>query len=215
MDCNIVAEKLKMRIQTTIKNAINEFSLIPEFRKKELKLLSKYIQEKKEITNLIFICTHNSRRSHLAQIWAQVAAYYYGFFNVNCYSGGTETTFFHPSAIEAIKQQGLLINKISEKTNPIYTVKYNNHTRPIICYSKKYNDFFNPQANFGAIMTCDNANQKCPFIPNSKIRIPIQYEDPKIYDGNPNELEKYLERSNQICREMFFAFSGFQMNTYK
>jgi len=196
-----------MYLQVIIEKAVNEFHLIPEFRKQELSLLSKYIQEKKEIANLVFICTHNSRRSILAQVWAQVAAHHYGFFNVSSYSGGTETTSFYSSAIEALKEQGLLINKISEKDNPIYTVKYSESVHPIICYSKKYNDFFNPKNNFAAIMTCDHADQNCPFLPNSDERIPIPYKDPKLTDGTPNEKEKYLERSAQICREMFYAFS--------
>ena len=89
----------------------------------------------------------------------------------------------------------------------IYTVKYSESVHPIICYSKKYNDFFNPKNNFAAIMTCNHADQNCPLIPNSDKRIPISYEDPKSADGSPNEQEKYLERSTQICREMFYVFS--------
>ena len=196
-----------MCLQVIIEKVVNEFNLIPQFRKQELNLLSNYIKEKKEIANLIFICTHNSRRSLLAQVWAQVAAHHYSFFNVTSYSGGTETTYFYSSAIEALKEQGLLINKISEKDNPIYTVKYSESVHPIICYSKKYNDFFNPKNNFAAIMTCNHADQNCPLIPNSDKRIRISYEDPKSADGNPNEQEKYLERSTQICREMFYVFS--------
>ena len=203
---NIVLKKI-MSLKIYIEKVVTEFNLIPEFRKKKLNLLRKYILEKKEETNLLFICTHNSRRSLLAQVWAQVAAHHYGFFNVTSYSGGTETTSFYPSAIKALEMQGLLINKISEKDNPIYTVKYSESVHPIICYSKKYNDFFNPKNNFAAIMTCNHADQNCPLIPNSDERIPISYKDPKSADGNQNEQEKYIERSIQICREMFYVFS--------
>ncbi len=196
-----------MVLQIYIEKIIAEFNVIPEYRKKKLKLLRKYILEKKGGTNLLFICTHNSRRSLLAQVWAQVAAHHYDFFDVTTYSGGTETTSFYPSAIRALQIQGLLVNKISKNENPIYTVKYSESVHPIICYSKKYNDFFNPKNNFAAIMTCNHADQNCPRIPNSDEIIPIYYKDPKLTDGSQNEQEKYLERSAQICREMFYIFS--------
>ena len=41
---------------------------------------------------LIFICTHNSRRSHMAQLWAQTAAAYHGVAAIETFSGGTEAT---------------------------------------------------------------------------------------------------------------------------
>ncbi len=66
-----------MSLDLTITNVLNEFHLIPASRKKELELLRDFILKKKGKTNLIFICTHNSRRSHLAQIWAQIASNYY------------------------------------------------------------------------------------------------------------------------------------------
>ena len=196
-----------MKIRNTIKNALNEFNQISEDRKKELELISVFVKEKNKIADLIFICTHNSRRSHLCQVWAQVAANYFGFYRITCYSGGTEKTAFFPSAIEALKQQGLDIKAISSEPNPIYSVKYDVDIHPILCFSKKYDDSFNPQNNFAAIMTCDHADKTCPIIPTSSKRIPIRYEDPKIADGTPKQQDEYNERSKQICREMLYAFS--------
>tara|TARA_Y100000766_G_scaffold285502_1_gene309546 strand:- start:5943 stop:6542 length:600 start_codon:yes stop_codon:yes gene_type:complete len=196
-----------MSLDYTIKKNLEDFHLISDDRRKELELLCNLILEKEGKTNLIFICTHNSRRSILTQIWAQIAADYYGLGNITCYSGGTESTAFYPSAIEALKQQGLLVQKISEGTNPIYGIKFSNSKSPILCFSKKHDNFFNPKTNFIAIMTCDQAEQNCPFIPNANHRISIKYEDPKIADGTWFEKEKYLQRSSQICREMFFVFS--------
>lgn len=199
-----------MSLDATIKNMIKEFHLISDSRKKELELLRECIIKNKENINLLFICTHNSRRSHLAQIWAQIASDYYNLTGITCYSGGTESTAFYPSAVDALKQQGLFAYKISEGTNPIYAIKFKDSKHPILCFSKKYDHSFNPKTNFIAIMTCNQADQNCPFIPNANHRISIKYEDPKIADGTSFEKEKYLQRSSQICREMFFIFSKIQ-----
>ena len=196
-----------MKIRNTIKTALNDFHQISDERKKELKKLSVFVKEKNKIADLIFICTHNSRRSHLCQVWAQVAANHFGFYRITCYSGGTEKTAFFPSAVEALKQQGLDIKALSSEPNPIYSVKYDVDIHPILCFSKKYDDSFNPQNDFAAIMTCDHADKTCPIIPTCSARIPIRYEDPKIADGTPQEQDKYNERSKQICREMLYAFS--------
>lgn len=196
-----------MQLQTTIEKGLSQFDLIPESRKKDLKVLSDFIKERNGIADLTFICTHNSRRSHLSQVWAQVAANHFGFFGVTCYSGGTEATAFFPSAIEALKHHGLDIKPLSEGKNPVYAVKYDADVHPIICFSKTFDDSFNAQNDFAAIMTCDHADQNCPFIPTAGARIPVRYEDPKVADGTPKQLSKYIERSEQICREMLYAFS--------
>jgi hypothetical protein len=81
----------------TLQQTINSlmFTSICEERKLILQTLINYVQaklEKNESVNLNFICTHNSRRSHLSQIWAQTAAAYYNIPKVFCFSGGTEET---------------------------------------------------------------------------------------------------------------------------
>lgn len=196
-----------MALQTTIEKALTEFDLIPTERKEDLQKLSDFVKDRNGMADLIFICTHNSRRSHLSQVWAQVAAHHYGLFGVTCYSGGTEATAFFPSAIEALKHHGLNIKALSAEPNPVYSVKYDEDVHPIICFSKTYDDSFNAQNDFAAVMTCDHADQNCPFIPTAGARIPVRYEDPKVADGTPEQLDKYIERSAQICREMLYAFS--------
>ena len=196
-----------MELDNTIKKALNEFHLISDERKKILHQLTDFVSGENALADLIFICTHNSRRSHLSQVWAQVAANYFGYFGVTCYSGGTEATAFFPSAIQALESAGLKVKKLSQNPNPVYAVKYNVDVHPIICFSKKFDDEFNVQNNFAAIMTCDHADQNCPFIPTAAARIPVRYEDPKVADGTPGQLAKYIERSEQICREMLYAFS--------
>lgn len=169
-----------------------------------------YIQEKvnrKEAINLNFICTHNSRRSHLAQIWAQFAAAYYNIPNINCYSGGTEETALFPIIAETLENQGFQILKIAESNNPIYAIKFDENSLPIIGFSKKFDNPFNPVSNFAAILTCSQADEGCPFISGAEKRIPITYEDPKISDGTAEQTEVYKQRSFQIATEMMYIFS--------
>ena len=156
---------------------------------------------------LNLICTHNSRRSHLAQVWAQTAAAYYGIKSVFCYSGGTEATALFAMAAKTLTQQGFQIKIIAEGNNPVYAIKYAENANPIIGFSKTFDDQFNPQSEFAAIMTCSSADQGCPFIAGAEIRISITFEDPKAFDNTPQQAEKYEERSLQIATELFYVFS--------
>ena len=187
-----------------------DFDSISEERKTVLQPLIDYIQKKtneQKIVRLNLICTHNSRRSHLSQVWAQTAAAYYGIKNVFCYSGGTEATAMFPMAAKTLVKQGFQIKTIAEGNNPVYAIKYSENADPIIGFSKTYDDDFNPQSEFAAIMTCSSADKGCPFIAGAEKRIPITFEDPKAYDNTPQQEEKYEERSLQIATEMFYVFS--------
>lgn len=168
--------------------------------------IQKRVEQQKEVT-INFICTHNSRRSHLSQVWAQVASVYYNLSNVICYSGGTEETAMFPKVVETLQEQGLFINKISDTENPVYTIKYDEDKHPIIGFSKRYDSSFNPTSGFVAIMTCSQADGGCPFIAGADKRIPITFEDPKISDNTPEQTAVYNERSLQIGAEMFYVFS--------
>ena len=179
-------------------------------RKLALQPFIEFIQSKvsnKKSINLNFICTHNSRRSHLSQIWAQTAAYYYGINNVFCYSGGTEATAMFPMVAKTLEKQGFQIAKLSNEKNPVYSIKYAENSHPIIAFSKKYDDDFNPKGEFAALMTCDHADENCPFILGCESRIPVRYNDPKEFDNTPQQAEKYLERSSEIASEMLYIFS--------
>lgn len=184
---------------------------ISEDRKLVLKPLIDYLQEKYKNNNAIrlnFICTHNSRRSHLSQIWAQTMAAYYNINNVSCYSGGTEATAMFPKVGETLKNQGFKIDKLSEENNPVYSIKFSKNEPSIIAFSKKFDNNFNPSSEFAAIMTCSSADEACPMVLGCDKRIAITYEDPKKSDGTPQQTETYLERSLQIATEMKFVFSG-------
>ncbi|MDW9381519.1 protein-tyrosine-phosphatase [Chryseobacterium sp. JV558] len=179
-------------------------------RRKVLQPLMDFIQKKvteDEEINLNFICTHNSRRSHLAQIWAQAAAAYFTIPRVHCYSGGTEITALFPKIAETLTEQGFAVFSLAETDNPVYAVKYDNNSMPVIGFSKKYDSHFNPISGFAAIMTCSQADGGCPFIPGAEKRIPITFEDPKLSDNTPEQTVIYAERSLQVATEMFYVFS--------
>lgn len=195
-----------------IENTIDSLKIdaISDERKQTLQPLIDYIQakvaENKNI-NLNFICTHNSRRSHLSQVWAQAAANFYSIKNVYCYSGGTEATALFPMAAKTLEQAGFEIVALSEGKNPVYAIKYAENEHPIIGFSKTFDHPFNPKSEFAAIMTCSQADANCPFIPGTEKRIPIKYDDPKEFDNTPQQAEKYQERSIQIAAEMLYVFS--------
>ena len=199
---------MNTKLQETIKS-IQEISISDE-RKEVLQSLIDYIQSKVDANDEIrlnLICTHNSRRSHLSQIWAQTMAFHFNIQNVFCYSGGTEATAMFPKVADTLTNQGFQIYKLSSESNPIYAVKYNVNSHPIICFSKTFDDAFNPESKFAAIMTCSSADENCPFIAGAEVRLPIRYEDPKAFDGTDLMNEKYTERSLEIASEMFYVFS--------
>ena len=187
-----------------------DFKTIPDARRAALQPLIDYLRSRlqaKAAIRLNFICTHNSRRSHLSQAWAQAAAAYYGIPGVACYSGGTEATALFPEAARALETAGFQVLQLSQGPNPVYAIKYGANEPPVIGFSKTYDAAFNPRSGFAAVMTCSEADAGCPFVAGAEKRFPITYEDPKAFDGTPLQREKYLERSLQIATEMAYIFS--------
>ena len=185
-------------------------STISKERKATLQPLIDFIQVKvthQEAISLNFICTHNSRRSHLSQVWAQTMAAFFGIENVFCYSGGTEATALFPMAAKTLQNSGFQIQTLSEGKNPVYAIKYAENAHPIMGFSKRLDDDFNPKTGFAAIMTCNSANEACPLVLGAEKRIPITFEDPKAFDNTPQQAQKYHERSVQIATELLYVFS--------
>lgn len=197
-------------IKTYVDGLTKEFKSIPENRKEILEKITQYIAKKRVMgspINLVYICTHNSRRSHFGQVWAHVAASYYGIKNVNTYSGGTEATAFNINAINSLKRVGFTIKPINIEKNTTYHVFHDDNETPSICFSKTYDDAKNPQTEFAAIMTCSDAEENCPFIPGVELRIGTTYDDPKAFDNTPQQDAKYDERCKQIALETLYVFS--------
>lgn len=186
---------------------------IPAERLPVIDSLAAYILEKikaGEEVRLNFICTHNSRRSQFSQIWAQTAANYFGI-EAFCYSGGVEVTAFNERAVSAIRRDGFKVVQKGEG-NPVYFVFPGDDFEPIITFSKTYDDPINAQSGFAAVMTCDHADENCPFIPGAEARIPLRFEDPKAFDETELEEKMYSERSHQIGAELFLVFKKVKKN---
>ena len=154
--------------------------------------------------NLTFICTHNSRRSHMSQIWAQTAAYHYGLDKVAAYSGGTQATACNCRTVTAMRKAGFDITDATTGDNPLYLVRYAEDRPPIRAYSKLYNADDNPKRDFIALMTCSVADKSCPVVDGAISRYAIHYADPRLCDDTPTETAAYNERCREIAREMFY-----------
>lgn len=156
---------------------------------------------------LTFICTHNSRRSHMSQIWAQTAAYYYGLKNVHAYSGGTQVTACNCRTVTAMRRVGFDIQDLTTGDNPVYSVRYAADRPAIRAYSKLYNADGNPKEEFFALMTCSVADKSCPQVKGAIGRYAIHYVDPRLCDDTPTESTAYNERCRQIAQEMFYIMA--------
>jgi hypothetical protein len=156
---------------------------------------------------LTFICTHNSRRSHMSQIWAQTAAYYYHLDGVQAFSGGTQATACNCRTVAAMRRVGFDIQDATTGDNPIYLVRYATDRPVIRAYSKLYNGDGNPKRDFIALMTCSVADKSCPVVEGAIGRYAIHYVDPRLCDDTPTETTAYNERCREIAREMFYIMS--------
>lgn len=205
-----VAADFFSEVDRYVEASLAEFDRIPEDRRKALRKVAAYVSKQVDSgqdVRLTFICTHNSRRSHMSQLWAQTAAEYFGIPGVSTFSGGTETTAFNPRAVAAMRRAGFRVEKSGEGDNPVYVVSNGRGRQPMTAFSKEYFHESNPQQDFCAVMTCSRADESCPVVRGAAYRVAIPYDDPKAFDGTALESAKYDERCRQISREMLYLFS--------
>ncbi len=189
-----------------------EAEAIPAARRQQLAELGTFIAEQTSggrPARLLFVCTHNSRRSQLAQVWAWVAAAHLGLDKVAAFSGGTEATAFAPSAVEALRRAGLLVEKVTREPNPVYRAVLENGGPAVAldCFSKRWDQPPNPGTGFCAVMVCSAADEACPVIAGADLRLALPFDDPKRADGTDNEDAAYDDACRRIAREMLFAMS--------
>jgi protein-tyrosine phosphatase/arsenate reductase len=201
---------LNALIQKRCDSLIKQFEIIPADRKSKLEQLAEAIQKKKDThqpIDLIFVCTHNSRRSVFGEIWGKVAAGYFGIQNVKTYSGGTVATQIHTNTLKCLVVDGFNIHSSEPLAeNPIYEIGYG-QSLANTTFSKTFDHASNPQTDFIAIMTCEDAAENCPVVPGADYRVSLTYDDPKIYDDTFEEWKGYLKQSEQIARELLYVFS--------
>jgi len=202
--------ELNPQLQQYIAARCNEFETISSDRRAILEQLSDFVSKELaagEEVRLVFICTHNSRRSHISQLWAHAAATHFKIPGVTTFSGGTEATAFNPRAVATLQRAGFGIEKTASQDNPVYLVRLHSGADALECFSKRYDTPPNPTKNFCAVMVCSQADTSCPIVAGEKKRIPIPYEDPKVSDGRDDEAKVYDERCAQIARELLYVFS--------
>jgi len=193
-----------------VNEVANELEMVAAERKVVLNEIVASIASRldaRKTAELTFICTHNSRRSHMSQIWAQTAAYYYGLDKVHAFSGGTEATACNCRTVTAMRRAGFAITDATKGDNPLYLVRYADDRPAIRAYSKLYNANANPRRDFIALMTCSVADKTCPVVKGAIARYAIHYADPRLCDDTPTETAAYNERCREIAREMFYIMS--------
>ena len=193
-----------------VKEVANELGKVSAERRVVLDEIANNIAAQLESgkeAQLTFICTHNSRRSHMSQVWAQTAAYYFGLEKVHAFSGGTEPTACNCRTVAAMRRVGFDIEDATTGENPLYLVRYATDRPPIRAYSKLYNADGNPKRDFIALMTCSVADKSCPVVQGAISRYAIHYADPRLCDDTPTETAAYNERCREIAREMFYIMS--------
>lgn len=200
---------LLKKLNQTIETYIQNFSSITEERKAKLESLSNYLHQKatqNQTAKLVVICTHNSRRSHIGQLWLAAGASYYKLPFIKTFSGGTEATAFNPNAVNALQSVGFKINTENpNKTNPLYTVQWQENQEPYKAFSKRFEDTPNPNNEFAAIMVCSEADEGCPFVPGCDFRLALPFNDPKVSDGTLQETTQYLASCKEIGTEMLYV----------
>lgn len=156
--------------------------------------------------NINFICTHNSRRSQLSQVWSHFATEHFSLRNIQSFSGGTAVTAFHRNTVKTLQEKGFIFEIANSSIeNPVYTINYTGCIKPINGFSKRYDSLHN-QYPFIAITTCSEADSNCPFIAEAIQRFHLPFKDPKSSDGTPIQAESYLAANRQISGEIHYLF---------
>ncbi len=109
-------------------------------------------------TRILFLCTHNSARSQMAEAFLRELGA--GRFEVA--SAGTEARGLNPLAVQAMAELGIDISLQESKTLDWYL-----------------NEPFDL-----VITVCDDANEACPYFPNAKERRHWSFPDPSAVRGD-------------------------------
>jgi len=115
--------------------------------------------EKKRV---LFVCTHNSARSQMAE--GLLRNFYGDYFEV--LSAGTNPSEVHQYAIKVMMEIGIDISNQR---------------------SKSVEDFIDRDIDY-VITVCDNAREACPFFPGGKKSMHKSFEDPASASGTEDQV---------------------------
>lgn len=183
------------------------YDSIPADRRTPLQALAVYIRMQRlagRKARVVFICTHNTGRSQLAQAWLRAAADWHGLQDIEAYSGGIKPSAFSPGAAEALRRAGF---SVMPGEGQAYTVNTGPDYPDWIAYAKRYDDRKNPQKDFCAVMVCAEAENSCPLVPGATRRIVLPFPPIKATPGQPDEASQYDTACLNIAREVFYAVS--------
>jgi arsenate reductase (thioredoxin) len=206
--CNAEKPQYIEPFREAIERVVGEAESIDPERQERLMPMARYLREHRDDPtppSVVFVCTHNSRRSQLAQFWATVAAAEVGLERIGCYSCGTEATACNPRTVAALRRAGVSVVAANQEKNPLYLAQFDDLAPAVKLTSKAFGDSSLPKDSFVAAMCCGDADERCPTIAGATFRVPLHYEDPKVTDGTPEEAGRYDERSGQIAAEMMFV----------
>jgi arsenate reductase len=132
---------------------------------------------------VLFLCTHNSARSQIAEgLMKQL-------FNdkYEVYSAGTEPSQINPYAVRVMKEIGIDISQHESKS-----------------VQKFLNDHFDY-----VITVCDRAKESCPVFYNANNVLHHDFIDPSSFTGTEEEtLQKFREVRDQIKEYILDTFSN-------
>ena len=110
---------------------------------------------------VLFLCTHNSARSQMAEgLLRDMAGERF-----EVHSAGTEATLVRPQAIKVMKELGIDISRQESKTLERYLGEPFDYV----------------------ITVCDDANEACPFFPGARRRLHWSFEDPAAAEGSEEQ----------------------------
>ena len=176
---------------------------------------------------LLFVCTHNSRRSQIAQAIAPFlfrrmaiemsesadrnrSSESYARASLQSFSGGTEATMVHPNTVAALLRAGFS-NATRQDTESSVTERLlDPDGEPIQLFSKIIQDSANPTHGFAAVMVCSSADAGCPVVAGADARISLPFEDPGQMDNTPEADATYDGAVASIAGDLAAIFSIFR-----
>jgi len=170
-----------------------------KMQSKNLLLIGEFLREHTDVFSVIFLCTHNARRSQLSEFWFRALAAEYGI-SVEAYSAGVEATRVHPHVVSVLREQ--LLSAGNQDNPQVVQHDIQAGTRPF--YSKTLEDPSLPKKNFITVAVCDHAAETCPIMAGSAGRFSLPFTDPGAHDQDHDPLPYYRETSDSIRAHMVY-----------